>query len=150
MRSPANLPNDVESLMQLVLQQQSAIELAHAELADVRLVVEKLRFELARLKRLQYGRSSEAHEEKIAQLELILEELEAAQGHARCRRCRSSAPGAPSVRRPLPANLPREEMIHPVACACPTYGATLRSVGEDVPMLPQSQEVSARSCALLQ
>src|SRR5437868_7885874 len=37
MASAADLPNDLESLKQLVLQQRAAIELARAELVDVQL-----------------------------------------------------------------------------------------------------------------
>ncbi|WP_281407974.1 IS66 family transposase [Methylobacterium sp. WL8] len=36
------------------------------------------------------------------------------------------------ARRPLPNHLPRESVIHPGPCACPSCGGTLRRVGEDV------------------
>ena len=36
------------------------------------------------------------------------------------------------ARRPLPAHLPREEIRHPAACACPHCGGTLRRIGEEV------------------
>lgn len=134
MRSAANLPNDIEKLKQLILEQQATIETSQAELADVRLVVEKLRFELARLKRQAYGRSSEALDAKIAQLEFTLEDLETAQAARSLPPLsisRALAP-TPPVRRPLPAHLPREEIVHAAACTCPTCGGSLRAAGEDV------------------
>jgi hypothetical protein len=60
------LPDDVESLQRLLREQQSALAIVRAELIEVQLTVEKLRFELARLKRQQYGRSSEQLDAKIA------------------------------------------------------------------------------------
>ena len=71
--------------------------------------------QLARLRRLQFGRSSEKLDATIAQLELLLEELEEARGASGARRIRQpiAAPrrGKP-VRRPLPEHLPREEIVH--------------------------------------
>jgi len=127
------LPDDVESLKRLVREQQSALVTARAELLEVQLVVEKLRFELARLKRQQYGRSSEQLDAKIAQLEITLEDLEASQA-ARPTPVVTPVvePAAKPVRRPLPAQLPREEIVHAAPCACPACGGELRSAGEDV------------------
>jgi transposase len=126
------LPDDVESLKRLVREQQSALVTARAELLEVQLVVEKLRFELARLKRQQYGRSSEQLDAKIAQLELTLEDLEASQA-ARPAPVVTPVvePAAKPVRRPLPAQLPREEIVHAAPCACPGCGGELRAAGED-------------------
>ncbi len=126
------LPDDVESLKRLVREQQSALVTARAELLEVQLIVEKLRFELARLKRQQYGRSSEQLDAKIAQLELTLEDLEASQA-ARPTPVVTPVlePAAKPVRRPLPAQLPREEIVHAAPCACPACGGELRAAGED-------------------
>jgi hypothetical protein len=126
------LPDDVESLKRLVREQQSALVTARAELLEVQLVVEKLRFELARLKRQQYGRSSEQLDAKIAQLELTLEDLEASQA-ARPAPVVTPVvvPAAKPVRRLLPAQLPREEIVHAAPCACPACGGELHTAGED-------------------
>src|SRR4029079_9119634 len=43
----------------------------------------------------------------------------------------SAASQAP-VRRPLPAHLPREEIVHTPSCICPECGGELRKLGEDV------------------
>jgi transposase len=36
------------------------------------------------------------------------------------------------ARRPLPEHLPREEVHHPAACACPHCGGALRRISEEV------------------
>jgi transposase len=132
MPDASKLPNDVENLKRLILEQQATIEVAHAELADVRLVVEKLRFELARLKRQAFGRSSEALDAKIAQLEFTLEDLEAAQSARSLPPLSILRAPTPPVRHPLPAQLPREEIVHAAPCTCPTCGGALHAAGEDV------------------
>src|SRR5476651_776089 len=66
------LPEDIESLQRLVIEQRAALLSRDVE-------IEKLKIELARLKRMQFGRSSEQLDQTIAQLELSLEELEASE-----------------------------------------------------------------------
>ena len=66
-----DLPEDVESLKQLVLRMRQA--LAHRDLH-----IEHLKLLLAKLQRARYGRSSERLDERINQLELSIEALEAA------------------------------------------------------------------------
>src|SRR5215467_10103752 len=89
--TPDQLPNDIEEMKQLFLAQAADLEkltaeltAASAELAAAKaglmvyaLEIEKLKFQLARLRRQKYGSSSERIEREIAQLELKLEELEA-------------------------------------------------------------------------
>src|SRR4051812_20511974 len=111
------LPDDVDSLKRLVVEALSALQTKTLE-------VEKLKVELLRLRRLQFGRSSEKLARQIAQLELALEELEqgeAAQtgtsGVAETSAALDLAPAVPPekpkpARRPLPAHLPREEVVH--------------------------------------
>ena len=71
------LPDDVESLQRLIIEQRELIAAAQATLLERDLLIGKMRIELARLKRMQFGRSSEALDTEIAQLELTLEDLEA-------------------------------------------------------------------------
>lgn len=130
---PAELPNDIESLKRLVLEQFDAAEAVRAALIIEQLKVEKLRFEIARLKRERYGRSSEQMDIKLEQLELTVEDLEASQAALPVNLQPTAAPPSEKpVRRPLPKDLPREEIIHPAPCSCPSCGAELRRVGEDV------------------
>lgn len=96
--------------------------------------IKKLRFELARLKRAQFGRSSEKLDERVAQLELAIETLEAdgAEGLALAPAVAEAIAKAKPARRPLPEHLPREEVVHPGPCACPGCGGRLRVIGQDV------------------
>lgn len=111
------LPDDVASLRTLVLQQQAQIE--HLKLLN------------AKLRRMQFGRSSERLDRQIEQMELRLEELQSAQvalPPAPKKAERKSQP----VRRPLPEHLPREQVVHEPACNCPQCGTAMRKIGEDV------------------
>ena len=124
-----DLPNDVESLKRLVLEQQAALDSHELE-------IERLRIQLARLRRLKFGRSSEALDTQITQLELTLEELESRQAAAPVITSSEAEPTQP-VRRPLPEHLPRESIVHEPRsnsddCMCPACGGVLRSFGEDV------------------
>ena len=68
--------------------------------------IEKLKIELAQLKRLRFGRSSEKLDERIAQLELVLEELEASEAQLAPLKAQAEPQSldraaAPPARRPL-------------------------------------------------
>jgi transposase len=101
----------------------------------LRTEIESLKLLIAKLRRLQFGRSSERFNDKIQQLELLVEELEATQAQ------HSPAPvpsGAPElgenkpVRRALPEHLPRESVVHAPACSCEHCGGEMQRIGEDV------------------
>src|SRR5215469_11566648 len=77
MPKAADLPNDVQALKGIVLKHSAALEAAQALLISQQLELEKLRFEIACLKRMRYGRSSEQLDAKITQMQLTLEDLEA-------------------------------------------------------------------------
>lgn len=127
MAKRVELPDDIESLKRLVIEQQALLLSREVE-------IEKLKIELARLKRLRYGRSSEKLDERIAQLELVLEELEASEAQLAPLKT-TLAPAEPTsrpIRRPLPEHLPRETVTHQQQCACPECGGALRPLGEDV------------------
>jgi transposase len=122
------LPNDVESLKRLVLESRATVRNRDLE-------IEQLKLLLAKFRRMQFGRSSEQLDERINQLELSIEELEASQAQD----LPPSAPLEPArdkpVRKPLPARLPRETICHapvPENAPCPSCGGKLRYLGEDV------------------
>jgi len=123
-----DLPDDVESLKQLVVTMRQA--LAHRDLH-----IEHLKLLLAKLQRARYGRSSEQLDERINQLELSIEELEAARAQdLPSIESPEQVKGKP-VRKPLPASLARETVSHPPVPAessCPSCGGKLRYLGEDV------------------
>jgi hypothetical protein len=121
------LPDDIESLQRLVIEQRAALLSRDVE-------IEKLKIELARLKRMQFGRSSEQLDQSIAQLELSLEELEASESELLAP-LGVSVPAAEKTkpaRRALPESLPRETVVHEAPCNCPACGGSLRALGEDV------------------
>jgi len=126
------LPDDITTLKRLLIERD-------AEVFTARLMIEKLKLQIARLRRIQFGRKSERHDDRVAQLELIVEELETSLA------ARASAPAADSsadssqasprtapVRRAPPAHLPRECVVHAAACTCPDCGGELKRIGEDV------------------
>lgn len=135
MRSAADLPDDIDELKRRLIA-------AEAGLLAKTLEAEKLRFELARLKRMSFGQSSERIEREIEQLELKLEEIEttasdASEPASAANPEPDAAPleaGEKKVRRQLPEHLPRREVRHePAASICHRCGAErLRKVGEDV------------------
>src|SRR5579863_628285 len=84
MLEAADLPNDVEALKSILIERNAALaernaalEAAEALCIFQKLELEKLRFEIACLKRMKYGRSSEQLDTQIAQMQLTLEDLEA-------------------------------------------------------------------------
>src|SRR5215203_655333 len=101
--------------------------------------IAKLRFQLARYRRAQFGRASEKLAREADQLELAIEALEADQAE----RIAAAPPivaaaieaateAQKPARRPLPEHLPREEVRHGSPSACPACGGALRRIGEDV------------------
>ena len=71
----AALPDDLNALRAIVAAQAT-------ELAAKNSLIGSLRLQLARLRRMQFGRSSERLQGSIEQLELALEELEAEEAGA--------------------------------------------------------------------
>src|SRR5947208_12066909 len=101
--------------------------------------IARLKFQLARYRRAEFGRSSEKLAREVEQLELAIEALETDQAE----RLAAASPAVAAMveaaveaqkpgPRPLPDHLPREEVRHPAACACPHCGGALRRIGEDV------------------
>jgi len=154
----ASLPDDVEALKAMVIAAQAEahnaqaerlvaeIELrnAHAEARALSLQIEKMKFEIARLRHEQYGQSAE-RSALLEQLELQLADLEetASQSEAAAQIAAAAAAREKIVvqaferkkpaRRPLPDHLPRERIVYPGPTACPCCGGTnLRKIGEDV------------------
>ena len=108
---------------------------ARAELTGARLLIEQLKGQLAVLRRMQFGRSSEKLTAEIQQLELLLEDLEEGEAErtAPAKATAGSSHQRHPVRRPLPDHLPREDVIHHPGDACPCCGGTrLSKLGEDV------------------
>ena len=119
---------DSAALLQLLAQRD-------AEIRAKDLLIEKLKLQLANLRRHRFGSKSEALDHVIEQLELMLEDIEASS---------AEAPEAANIcsqteftkvqpkRRPLPDHLPREEVVLSPGDTCHQCGGRLRKIGEDV------------------
>ena len=133
--SSTPLPDDTDALKRLVVRRD-------AELLEARLMVEKLKLELARYKREKFGASSERLTQ-LAQLELLVEELESQREALDDEPPPSTTAAVPSesshkrpARKPLPDHLPRETIVHPPEhaerCGCAGCDGVLRLLGQDV------------------
>lgn len=129
---------EIAALRGQLAEREADLAMARAELTGAHLLIEHYKAQLNKLRRMQFGRSSEALDAQIHQLELRLEDLEEGDA-ARKAAAQHSAPGGPErerrqpVRRPLPEHLPREDIIHPAGDVCPGCGGTQFSkLGEDV------------------
>ena len=115
-----SLPNDIESLQRLVIEQRVALEAARSTLLSRDVEIETLKIEPARLKRMQFGRSSEQLDQSIAQLELSLEKLEASAAEtAPIIESEPATEKSKSTRRALPESLPRETIVQRGAVRVP-------------------------------
>src|SRR5206468_11697143 len=86
-------------------------------------LIAKLRFQLARYRRAEFGRSSEKLARETEQLELAIEALESDQAEriataspVMAAAIESAVEARKPARRPLPEHLQREDMIHPAPC----------------------------------
>jgi len=141
----AELPTDLVSLRTFALACQGELKAAELAVQYKALEIEKLKFQIAKLRRMQFGRRSERINRQIAQLELRLEELEAGMAEDATRaeaEVAAADPAAPirerskPKRKPLPDHLPRQEVVHQPAddgaCTCPDCGRGMAKLGEDV------------------
>ena len=94
--------------------------------------LEQLRMQVARLRRMAFGRSSERLTREADQLELGLEESEAQAAAAATPAVTRARDAAKPYRQPLPDHLPREDVVHEGPCVCPDCGGAMRRLGEDV------------------
>jgi transposase len=139
----AELPTDPDALRAFALACQGELKAAELAVQYKALEIEKLKFQIAKLRRMQFGRSSERINRQIAQLELRLEELEAAQAED-ATKAEAEIPDPAAAtrkrnkpgRKPLPDHLSREEVVHQPAgdgaCTCPECGRGMSKLGEDV------------------
>ena len=128
----ADLPNDVDSLRALLAESRLENHRLRSTLVYRDAQIEKLLLQLARLKRMQFGAKSEKLDREIEQLELLIEELQTPSTAPSRAPADAATEKAVPARRPLPAHLPRESVVHAPAAACPRCGGTLRAIGEDI------------------
>jgi transposase len=133
------LPTNLAKAHALILRQREELAAAEARASGVEALIAHMKLVIAKLRREQYGQSSERGRKVLDQLELQLEELEAetsentvaAEDKAAGIAVKSFARQRPA-RAPLPAHLPRERVVIPAPCACPVCGGRLAKLGEDI------------------
>lgn len=115
------------------LDKDTRIAELEAALAVRDTLIETLRFQLAQLRRMTFGQSSEKLSLQIEQLELALEELEGETEVAAVSMPAANWAERASPVRSLPGHLPRiERRLEPETgtCTCPDCGGALRPLGQ--------------------
>src|SRR5229473_2765592 len=152
--TPMPLPTDLAEAHALILRQREELAAAAARASGAEALIAHMKLVIAKLRREQYGQSSERGRKVLDQLELQLEELEAetsenavtAEDKAAGVAVKSFARQRP-VRAPLPAHQPRERVGIPAPCACPPCGGKLAKLGEDI---TETLEVVPRQWKVIQ
>jgi transposase len=161
------LPDDVATLKAMLIAERTARMAAEADARHRDLLIEKMKYTIAKLRHEQFGQSSERGA-ILEQLELQLADLEEDASEAEAAAQIAAAAAKIEVksferrkpaRRPLPEHLPRQRIVYPVPSACPCCGVgVLRKIGEDVTetleLIPRQWKViqhvrekfSCRSC----
>jgi transposase len=157
------LPNDIEALKRLVLVGEADLAQVRRDLVEARAressgeaLIAHLRLTIEKMRREVYGQRSERSARLLDQMELELEELEAAASEDELAAEGAAATGTtvgsfrrkkPS-RKPFPEHLPRERIVVPGPTACTCCGSTrLAKLGEDI---TETLEVVPRQWKVLQ
>jgi transposase len=155
MTTPESLPSDLAAAHAMILAERTArvqaeavaasaqgeAATAKADLSSRDALIAHLKLEIEKLRRSLYGTRSERKARLLEQMELQLEDLEAAatedelaaqNAAARTQRVRSFERKRPS-RKPFPEHLPRERVVIAAPEQCPCCGSTkLSKLGEDI------------------
>jgi transposase len=147
MSAPDSLPDDVGMLKQQLLARDAELAQARAEVASARAeassaeaLIAHMRLEIEKLKRDLFGTRNERKARLVEQMELQLEELEAAATEDELAAAKAAATtpvraftGRKPARKPFPAHLPRERVVVPGPTTCSCCGSSrLTKLGEDV------------------
>lgn len=157
----SNTASEIARLRAALAASEARAEAAESELAQARAVVstseamiKHLKLEIAKLRRDHYGHSSERRARLIDQMEMQLEELEAAAtedeiaaGKAKTTAVAGFERRRP-VRKPFPEHLPRERVVidAPTACSCCGSDRIVK-MGEDI---TETLEVIPRQWKVIQ
>ena len=136
----APIPDDIAALRTALLAEQAARRHAELRASGAEAVIAHLKLLIAKMRHERFGASSERGRKLLDQLELQLEEIEAAAAEDKAANEVSTPPAAirPSsarrkpVRAPFPAHLPRERVVVPGPSTCPCCNGKLAKLGEDV------------------
>src|SRR5512147_1397766 len=151
MTAPDPLPADLAEAHAMILAERAARLAAEAEAAAAKqakhvldLEIERLKLEIARLRRQRFGTSSE-RSARLEPLELTPAEvqesvveadaadvLRAANPDPTAVRARGTVASRKPARRPLPEHLPRTRIVYPAPATCPGCGGAVRKLGEEI------------------
>ena len=148
----APAPDDLAALRAALAAEQLARREAEARATGAEAMVAHLKLLIAKLRHDRFGASSERGRKLLDQLELELEELEAAASEddaaAPPEQNVSGFTRRRPVRAPLPAHLPRERVVLPAPTVCPCCrGTRLTKLGESV---TETLEVIPRQWKVIQ
>jgi transposase len=148
--SADSLPTDLAAAHAMIIAQREALLVAEAKAqnaeAEARhraLLIEQMKFTIAKLRQEKFGQSSERGA-FLEQLALALADMEedASEAEAKAQMAAAAASNGKlqvpaferrkPARRPLPEHPPRERIVYAVPSACPCCGGTLHKIGEDV------------------
>jgi transposase len=149
------VPDDIDALRAELAATQLACREAEARASAAEAMIAQLKLLIAKFRHDRFGASSERGRKLLDQMELQLEELQAAASEDATAVEGDANEGAnvggftrrKPVRAPLPAHLPRERVVIPSPIACPCCGGTLSKLGEDV---TETLEVVPRQWKVLQ
>ena len=162
-RQADDLPLDADALMAALIAARAeaslavqALATARAQMSQDQAEIAHLKLQIAKLQRERFGSNSERTKRLLDQLEFQLEELEAAASAdeitaetaaAKTSQVSTFVRRHPS-RQPFPEHLPRERVVEPASCACPTCGGgRLSKMGEDI---TETLEVIPRQWKVIQ
>lgn len=152
MTASNTIPDDVATLRAALVAEQVARREAEARASGAEAMVAHLKLVIAKLRHDRFGASSERGRKLLDQMELQLEELEAAAsedaaaGVAKDTKVREFIRRKP-VRGPLPEHLPRERVVVPAPTACACCGGKLSKLGETI---TETLEVVPRQWKVIQ
>src|SRR5271166_4835525 len=132
--STPDSPRDSDDLRRLADDLRRDVAWLRAEVHAKALMIEKLRAQLAVLRRARFGRKSEKLDAQVEQLELLIDDIEEGVAETLARAdvtdpdaaetgASSAKKRKPSTRAPLPDHLPTETIVHDAPCVCPTCGS---------------------------
>ncbi len=117
MPNAAALADDIDALKALVLAGEARVADLRSQRVTRSVEIEHLKLQIARLRRMQFGRKSEKLDGRIEQLEFKLEELQAEEALAEAK-----APLPKATRRPSRRTTPLPTGIVPSSFAGATPG----------------------------
>jgi hypothetical protein len=153
MSTADSMPADIDALRAALAAAEAARREAEARASGAEAMVAHLKLLIARLKHDRFGASSERSRKLIDQMELELEELEAAASEDATIVAAAGGTEVTSftrrkpVRGPLPEHLPRERVVLAAPSDCPCCGGRLAKLGEDV---TETLEVVPRQWKVIQ